>query len=182
MTVNAAAARAGTFRITCDNGYRLELNGATLTSGDGATAGYTTQLSTAFHNSITSNPDFKQANVSADGWQSVEAYNVNLLAGANTFVVYGVNEYMKQDDKHTGFSGGPGARPADFDPEGSPLQNPTGCLFSLVAPATPGTPGTGEETAWGAPQGFSGATTGAGITGGNLGGKNWATYFTYQVR
>jgi hypothetical protein len=194
-SVNTAVARGGVFRITCDNGYRLELTNAAgtsvLTTGDGVNAGYGTQLSNAFHNAIATNTDLSQlgggpaVNVSADGWQSVEAYNVNLTAGANTFTIYGVNEYMNTDDAHTGYPGpeAAGGRLADKDPVGDIVGNPAGCLFGLRANSTPGTPGTGSETAWGAPKSFDSTKGGlATILGGNFTGNNWATYFTYQVR
>ena len=182
--INSPVAQSGTFRITCDNGYRVALNGVTLTSGDGASSGYGTQLSTAFHNALTTNLaagfDLKQANVSADGWQSVESYSVNLLQGNNTFTIYAANEYQNTDDTHPGYPSGPAARSAGPDPVGTSDLNPAGCIFGLQTNGK--SVSIGQETAWGAPNGFSGATTGAGVTGGNFGGRNWATYFTYQVK
>jgi len=186
VSINIAAATTGTFRITCDNGYRVDLNGTTITNGgDGAAAGLVTQLSTVFATNagLATNTDLKQTNVSAQGWQTVEAYNVNLLAGANTFTIYGVNEYQNLDDSHPGFPGfgGIGIGAAGGDPVGTNEKNPAGCLFGLVANAVPG---SGTETAWGAPaSGFSGDPKVAPTElGGNFPGKNWATYFTYQVR
>lgn len=178
--VNIPVATTGTFRITCDNGYRVDFNGVTITTGDGAVAGLGTQLSTGFATSIATNTNLKQANVSGDGWQTVEAYNVNLLAGNNTFTIFGVNEYMNPDDTHigfAGFAGGIGARAAGADPVGTIDLNPAGCIFGLQAN------GTGSETAWGAPQGWNGSNTSDATSfGGNFPGKNWATYFVYQVR
>ena len=183
-SIESPAAQSGVFRITCDNGYRLQLNGANLSGPDGATAGYGTQFSSAFYNALTNDlaagVNLKQANVSADGWQSVESYNVNLLAGTNTFTIYAANEYQNTDDAHTGYPSGPRARPASTDPTGTVDDNPAGCIFGLQANGT--TTSIGRETAWGAPNGFSGATTGANVTGGNFTGKNWATYFVYEVR
>jgi len=185
LTVSVPVATTGTFRITCDNGYRVDLNGTTITNGgDGATAGFTTQLSTAFATDagLATNTNLKQANVSAHGWQTVEAYNVSLVAGANLFKLYAVNEYMNPDDSHPAFPGNGaglvGAGPAGPDPVGTADINPAGCIFGLAAA------GTGSETAWGAPTiaHFTGATTGSNEFGGNFGGANWATYFTYQVR
>jgi hypothetical protein len=185
LTLSVPVATTGTFRITCDNGYRVDLNGVTITNGgDGATAGLTTQLSTAFatNTGLATNTNLKQANVNAQGWQTVEAYAVNLLAGTNTFTLYGVNEYQNSDDTHPGFAGfgGIGIGTAGVDPVGTVDLNPAGCIFGLAANPVTG-PG-GEETAWGAPNGFTGATTGSNVTGGNFAGKNWATYFVYQVQ
>jgi hypothetical protein len=180
-TITVPVATTGTFRITCDNGYRVDLNGTTITTADGATAGLNTQLSNDFAANIATNTNLKQVNVSGDGWQTVGAYAVNLLAGANTFTIYGVNEYMNTDDTHpgfAGFAGGVGFRAAGPDPVGTIDNNPAGCIFGLAANAVP----AGEETAWGAPIGFNGATTGATANGGNFDGKNWATWFAYQVR
>jgi len=182
--ITVPVATTGTFRITCDNGYRVDLNGTTITTAYGATAGLNTQLSNDFAANIATNTNLKQANVSGDGWQTVGAYSVNLLAGANTFTIYGGNEYMNTDDSHTGFAGfGPAftVRAAVADPVGTIDLNPAGCIFGLAANAV----ASGEETAWGAPRasdGFTGATTGATQFGGNFSGANWATYFTYQVR
>jgi len=179
--ITLPVATTGTFRITCDNGYRVDLNGTTITTADGVTAGLNTQLSNDFAANIATNTNLKQANVSGDGWQTVGAYSVNLLAGANTFTIYGVNEYMNTDDTHAGFAGfGPAftVRAAGPDPVGTIDLNPAGCIFGLAANAV----AAGEETAWGAPIGFSGATTGSNSLGGNFPGNNWATYFTYKVR
>ena len=186
LTLNVPVATSGTFRITCDNGYRVDLNGTTITNGgDGATAGLTTQLSTAFasNSGLATNTNLMQANVSAHGWQTVEAYAVNLLAGTNTFTLYAVNEFQSPPDTHPGFAGfgGIGVGLPGTDPVGTADTNPAGCIFGLAANPVTG-PGGGEETAWGAPNGFSGATTGSNVTGGNFSGKNWATYFTYQVQ
>jgi hypothetical protein len=180
MTVTIPSATAGTFRITCDNGYALYVNGIKVAGGDGATAGFVTQLSDPFAAALATNTNLKQVNVSGDGWQTVEAYNVNLNAGANVFTLYGVNEYMNTDDTHPGFAGfgGVGIRAAGADPVGTIDLNPAGCIFGLHTNAVL----SGEETAWGAPNGFTGATTGTTELGGNFTGKNWATYFTYQVR
>ena len=184
LTVNVPAATTGRFRITCDNGYRVDLNGATITNGgDGATAGLTTQLSTTFATNagLASNTDLRQANVNAQGWQTVESYNVNLIAGNNLFTLFGVNEYQNLDDSHPGFPGfgGIGIGAAGGDPVGTVDKNPAGCIFGLVANAVR----SGEETAWGAPNGFNGSPTSIpGELGGNFPGNNWATWFTYQVR
>jgi hypothetical protein len=181
-TISVPVATTGTFRITCDNGYRVDLNGTTITTGDGVTAGLNTQLSNDFAANIETNTNLKQANVSSDGWETVGAYAVSLLAGANTFTIYGVNEYMNTDDSHPGFAGFAGGtigfRPAGQDPVGTIDLNPAGCIFGLAANAV----ASGEETAWGAPIGFNGATTGATQFGGNFTGANWATWFAYQVR
>jgi hypothetical protein len=180
VTINVPVATTGTFRITCDNGYRVDLNGTTITTADGVTAGLGTQLSNDFAANIATNTNLKQANVSGDGWQTVGSYSVNLLAGANNFVLYGVNEYMNTDDSHTGFAGfgGIGVRAAGTDPVGDINLNPAGCIFGLAANPV----AAGEETAWGAPIGFNGATEGATNVGGNFTGSNWATWFAYKVR
>jgi hypothetical protein len=180
--INVPAATTGTFRITCDNGYRVDLNGVKIAGGDGASAGYTTQLSDDFATlaGLATNTNLKVANVNADGWQSVEAYPVSLLAGANTFRIFGVNEYELPDDIYLGFPTGPGARGPGDDIVGTIDNNPSGCIFGLVTTAVPG---TGSQTAWGAPNGFSGSPTAAPTeAGGNFPGENWATFFTYQVR
>jgi len=178
--INVPVATTGTFRITCDNGYRVDLNGVTISSGDGATAGIGTQLSTTFASQIATNTNLTQTNVSGDGWETVEAYNVNLLAGNNTFKIFGVNEYMNTGDTHPGFTG---VRPAGGDPVGTIDNNPAGCIFGLAATAVPPTVGSGSETAWGAPNDFTGSPDAAPTSqGGNFPGKNWATYFIYKVR
>jgi hypothetical protein len=184
--INVPIATPGTFRITCDNGYRVDLNGTTITTADGATAGLGTSLSNTFAANIATETNLKQANVNGDGWETVPAYAVNLLAGNNTFTIYGVNEYMDTDDSHTGFPGfGAGLigfRAAAPDPHGTPTLNPAGCIFGVDVAAIPPVPSSGEETAWGAPNGFTGATTGANNLGGNFTGANWATWFAYKVR
>jgi hypothetical protein len=183
-TVNSPVAQSGVFRITCDNAYRVDFKGAPISSADGAAAGYKTQVSTALFNALPVNLgaglDLKQTNVSADGWQSAESYNVSLTAGANTFTIYAANEYQNPDDAYIGYPFGPASRAAGPDPAGTVDLNPAGCIFGLQTNGV--TTSIGQETAWGAPNGFTGATSGAGVTGGNFGGKNWATYFTYQVR
>jgi hypothetical protein len=183
-TVNSPVAQSGVFRITCDNAYRVDFNGAPITSADGAAAGYKTQLSAGLFAALTSHlgagTNLRQANVSADGWQSTESYNVMLTQGANTFAIYAANEYMNADDAHSGYPVGPRQRPGTNDPVGTADVNPAGCIFGLQANGSPAS--IGEETAWGAPNGFTGATAGVGVAGGNFTGKNWATYFTYEVR
>lgn len=181
MTLTVPVATTGTFRITCDNGYLLYLNGVPVSPlGDGTTSGTVTQLSNDFAAQIATNTDLTDHNVNAQGWQNVEAYNVSLNAGSNLFRLFAVNEHQDLDDSHRGFAGfgGIGIGAAGQDPHGTADLNPAGCIFGLAAnPVT-----SGEETAWGAPPGFTGATTGDNYTGGNFGGKNWATYFVYQVR
>jgi len=178
--INVPVATTGTFRITCDNGYRVDLNGVTISSGDGAAAGTGTQLSNDFAANIATNTNLKQVNVSGDGWETVGAYNVNLVAGNNTFKIFGVNEYMNTDDTHPGF---PGVRPPGTDPVGTIDNNPAGCIFGLAANAVPPTVGSGSETAWGAPNDFTGSPDAAPTAqGGNFPGKNWATWFTYRIR
>jgi hypothetical protein len=186
IVINVPVATTGTFRITCDNGYRIDLNGTKIAGGDGAVSAYGTQLSDAFAAigglNGTAGVNLKNPNVNSDGWQSVEAYPVSLLAGANTFTLYAANEFEKLgQDSFLGFPTGPAARSPGPDINGTIDNNPAGCIFGLAANAVPGG-GEGEETAWGAPQGFTGATTGSDGFGGNFGGKNWATFFTYQVR
>jgi len=181
--INVPVATTGNFRITCDNGYRVDLNGTTITTTVAdATNDLTTSLSTAFATAIATNTDLTQHNVNGDGWETVPSYSVNLLAGANTFVIYGVNEFMDLSDSHTGFAGFGasqiGFRAAAQDPHGTPTLNPAGCIFGLEAAPV----ASGEETAWGAPIGFTGATTGATNVGGNFTGSNWATWFAYKVR
>ena len=183
-TVNSPVAQGGIFRITCDNAYRVDFKGASITAPDGATAGYTTQLSSGLFAALTSNlgagVNLRQPNVTADGWQSTESYNVTLSPGANTFTIYAANEYMNTDDAHSGYPVGPRRRAGTNDPLGTADVNPAGCIFGLQTDGV--RTSIGEETAWGAPNGFTGATTGTGLAGGNFGGKNWATYFTYEVR
>jgi len=178
--INVPVATTGTLRITCDNGYRVDFNGTPLTTGDGGSSGFGTQLSTTFSSQIGTNTDLKQANVSGDGWETVESYSVNLLAGNNTFKIYGVNEFMNTGDTHPGYTG---VRPADGDPVGNIDNNPAGCIFGVAAAAVPSTGGSGSETAWGAPNDFTGAPDAATTNqGGNFPGKNWATWFVYKVR
>jgi hypothetical protein len=170
-TISPTAATTGTFRITCDNGYRVELTNSTGTTvvagGDGDFAKFLTQLSTSMSNNIATQTDLTQLHVSYDGWQSVENYSVNLAAGLNTFTIYGVNEYMFPNDPQT--------TPPDgrFNPVGDENQNPGGCIFGVEAAAVPGTPTGGTETAWG--------RNSAGIAG-EFGGRNWATYIYYRTQ
>jgi hypothetical protein len=183
--ISVPVATTGTLRITCDNGFRVDFNGSSITPSVNADAtnDLVTSLSTGFAANIATATDLTQHNVNGDGWETVEAYPVNLALGTNTFTIYGVNEFMDITDHHTGFAGNGalhvGQREEKDDPHGTPTLNPAGCIYGIHANATPG---SGEETAWGAPAGFSGATTGATDVGGNFGGSNWATWFAYKVR
>ena len=179
MAISPTAATTGTFRITCDNGYRVELTNANGTSvvaggdGDGDFAKFLTQLSTSMSNNIATQIDLTQPHVSYDGWQSVESYsNIALTSGLNTFTVYGVNEYMFTTDPRTS--------PPDgrFNPVGDENLNPGGCIFGVQAAAVPGVPTGGSETAWGANNGFGGKES----EPGNFSGSNWATFIYYKVK
>lgn len=188
VSATVPLATTGRFLITCDNGYRVDFKGSTITTADGASAGYTTSLSTAFAAAIATNTNLFQVNVNGDGWETVESYPVTLTQGVNTFTVYGVNEHMDTGDPHTGFPGfGAGSPPIGFraaadDPHGTPTLNPAGCIYGLFTDAVPGVPGNTSGTGWGAPNDFTGATTGTTNQGGNFSGKNWATWIAYRVR
>jgi len=167
-TVNVVAPVTGTFRITCDAGYRVSLNGGRANPADAAD-NLRSQLADAFEPATTT--DLKQANVSHDGWQSVESFAVNLIAGANTFEIWGVNEYMRSADD-VEFTGGP-----NHASDGTNASNPAGCIFGLEVPAVPGA-SIDRTAAWGAPNAFDGKEA----SFGNFPGNNWATYFIYRVR
>ncbi len=175
MAISPTAATTGTFRITCDNGYRVELTNSTGTSviagGDGALAAFVTQLSNSMSKGVATWTDLRQSHVSYDGWQTVEAYNVSLASGLNTFTIFGVNEYMNPDDPQITGQDQP------RNPVGNETLNPGGCIFGVQAAAVPGVPTGGNETAWGANNGFGGKESEAG----NFSGSNWATYIYYKV-
>jgi hypothetical protein len=180
-SINVPVATTGTLRITCDNGYAIYQGATKIAGGDGPTALLGTQLSDGFATlaGLTGNTNLMQGNVSGDGWQSTEAYPVSLAAGANTFTIYGVNEYRAPGDVYPGFPSGPAARAGGVEPNlGTIDNNPAGCIFGIQANGVPGVPGGGTETAWGANSSFTG-TYGE---PGNFGGSNWATYIFYRVQ
>ena len=94
--------------------------------------------------------DLTEPYVNTDGWQSVESYDVYdfLHSGENVLEIAAANEYMG---------------PLDGQSDGNQRGNPAGLIFELNVSSCE----HGEETAWGAGEGFP--------------GRNWAMFFTYVI-
>lgn len=179
-TLFAPVAAMGTFRITCDNGYRVFRGtnpGSTLArvdegpGVDATPADRGNQLSATFDPAATT--DLRQATVRWGGWQSVESYSFSLQPGLNRVVIWGVNERMYAADPL-----GADIQDNGGQSEGDENLNPAGCIFGLAVPAGNSTSRMGNETAWGAAPSFNGSET----EPGNVVGDNWATYFVYRRR
>jgi hypothetical protein len=106
--------------------------------------------------------NLKQAYVDVSGWDAVGSYPMfdHLLEGANTLTIDAANEYFDTDDAG---NGAPGTQSS----------NPGACIFALEEDICYLESG---ETAWGCRNGSTEPNCS------DFPGKNWATYFTYDVR
>lgn len=101
------APAGGTLYITADNGYEVRLNDQLVGKA---------QVSGTWKNPGAL---LDQTQVTTDGWQDVENYNVGLLlqAGPNTLDIYAPNERMQDD--------------LDGQYNGDSWTNPAGLIFEL---------------------------------------------------
>ncbi len=141
----------GTLYVACDNGFAVELNGVLLGSYN-----------------LFQYPnlgDLKQPYVNTADWWNVQQYDLtaNLIQGTNTLTIVGVNEYLYPDDVD---------KVGNAQITGDGYYNPGGVIFEFdVAWDEFEECTTYDESAWGA--------VSEGLN--PFPGKNWATYFNYDV-
>lgn len=177
FSVGTGPIESASLRITADNAYSADLNGAFIGKSISAGPAFPTEL----RENVGAGPQNEAWGVASQGWQKADLINgLSLVPGTNTLVVTAADEYMQAGlDNYLNWGGTgyltsispdptPGTGlPADGSTCFNPGYNPGAVIYALSFSQY-----TQGNTGW------AGGTAPAGTTLMPFGGGSWATYFT----